>query len=243
MKLETGIILTGGTGSRLAPLNSLFNKHLIPVYNKFIVDYPLETLKNIGIKKLTVVLGGLHFSQIVSHIKDGNHLGMFVNYVYQDKPAGIAQAINLCKNIVKDDKFVVILGDNIYENEINFIDNDSAQIVLHKHPELYRFGVASYLEDKLVSIVEKPKLIDDCYDNYAITGCYLFDQDFFKYFDLLSPSARGEYEIVDIIKLYAESDKLGRIFVNGLWSDTGTHQSINYVNNFFYKKFFKSSRD
>ena len=236
MKINTGIILTGGTGSRLAPLNSLFNKHLIPVYNKFIVDYPLETLRESGVTKLTVVLGGTNFSQVVSHIKDGNHLGMSVNYVYQDKPMGIAQAINMCEPFI-DGKFITILGDNIFENPVNFIDsNKSAQIVLHKHPELTRFGVAQYKNNKLINIAEKPKIIDTNFDNYAITGCYLFDRQFFQFFNNLQPSSRGEYEITDIIKSYADKEDLDSTHVNGMWSDAGTHESINYVNNFFYNK-------
>src|SRR5271166_1645690 len=121
MRIGSGIILAGGTGSRLAPLNSLFNKHLVPVYNKFIIDYPLETLRKLGVKNLTVVLGGQHYSQVVSHIKDGQHLGMSVNYIYQNQPVGIAQAINLCRPFVEHkDNFVTILGDNIFENPIMF---------------------------------------------------------------------------------------------------------------------------
>jgi glucose-1-phosphate thymidylyltransferase len=236
MKIKSGIILTGGTGSRLAPLNSLFNKHLVPIYNKFIVDYPLNTLKDIGVTNLTVVLGGAHFSQVVSHIQDGSHLGMTVNYVYQNKPMGIAQAINMCEPFIKD-KFVTILGDNIFEKQINFVDSDkSAQIVLHKHPELHRFGVATYHNGSLINIAEKPRIIDTNYENFAITGCYLFDEKFFNFFRQLRPSDRGEYEITDIIKLYAAQGDLDRTHVDGMWSDAGTHESINYVNNFFYNK-------
>lgn len=237
MKVISGIILTGGTGSRLAPLNSLFNKHLIPVYNKFIVDYPLDTLRSIGITNLTVVLGGANFSQIVSHIKDGSSIGMSVNYVYQDKPSGIAQAINMCEPFINTDKFVAILGDNIYENPVNFIDSSkSSQMVLHKHKELHRFGVATYEENKLIGIIEKPRVIDEKYNNYAITGCYLFDRQFFKFFQKLRPSDRGEYEITDILRMYAAEGNLDRTFVSGMWSDAGTHESINFVNNFFYNK-------
>lgn len=235
-KVKTGIILTGGTGSRLAPLNSLFNKHLVPVYNKFIVDYPLSTLKDIGVTNLTVVLGGTHFSQVVSHIQDGSNLGMSVNYVYQSKPMGIAQAINMCEPFIKGE-FVTILGDNIFENPVEFVDSEkSAQIVLHKHPELNRFGVATYENGKLIGIVEKPRVIDTMYENYAITGCYLFDEQFFKFFRQLRPSERNEYEITDIIRLYAAEGNLDRTFVDGMWSDAGTHESINFVNNFFYNR-------
>lgn len=241
MRINSGIILAGGTGSRLAPLNSLFNKHLVPVYNKFIIDYPLATLQDIGVKDVTVVLGGQHFDQVVSHIKDGQHLGMKVNYIYQDKPIGIAQAINLCQPFVEHkDNFVTILGDNIFEKPIKFKNsNKAAQIVLDKHQELNRFGVASLSKDadhELVKIEEKPQILNDDFYNYAITGCYLFDKQFFKFFPLLKPSVRGEYEITDIIRMYSEQDDLDYTFHLGMWSDAGTHESINFVNNFFYNK-------
>lgn len=239
MRIGSGIILAGGTGSRLAPLNSLFNKHLVPVYNKFIIDYPLETLRKLGVKNLTVILGGQHYQQVVEHIKDGLHLGMSVNYVYQNKPVGIAQAINLCRPFVEHkDNFVTILGDNIFENGIQFNEETDAkaQIVLHKHQNLQRFGVASLADNKLVKIVEKPKELDPQYDNYAVAGCYLFDSQFFKFFTHLQPSGRGEYEITDIIRMYNENEDLSFGFVDGMWSDAGTHESINFVNNYFYNK-------
>lgn len=239
MQVKSGIILAGGTGSRLAPLNNLLNKHMVPVYNKFIIDYPLDTLKNMGVTNVTVVLGGSHFSQVVSHVKDGSQLGMSVNYVYQDKPSGIAQAISLCERYVtQEDNFVTILGDNIFENPIKLNPSSmtGAQVVLHKHPDLHRFGVAGIRDNKIIRIEEKPKVIDSAFDNYAITGCYVFDHEFFEYFSYAQPSARGEYEITDIINSYNRENDLGYIFVNGMWSDAGTHESINFVNNYFYKK-------
>lgn len=239
MTIKSGIVLAGGTGSRLAPLNSMFNKHMVPVYNKFIIDYPLETLKNMGVENATVVLGGNHFSQVVSHLRDGGHLGMHINYVYQDKPAGIAQAINLCERFVsQDNQFAVVLGDNIFENKIQLNEkvDTGAQIVLHKHNELHRFGVATVHNDKVIKLEEKPKIIDSSQENYAITGCYIFDREFFKYFSRLQPSPRGEYEITDIINSYNKDNDLSYTFVDGMWSDAGTHESINFVNNFFYHK-------
>lgn len=243
MLIKSGIILAGGTGSRLAPLNSLFNKHMVPVYNKFIIDYPLDTLKNLGVKNVTVVLGGNHFSQVVSHIKDGHHLGMQVNYVYQDKPIGIAQAINLCERFVsRDDHFVTVLGDNIFENPIK-VDTvpTGCKVVLHKHPELHRFGVASLRDYKIHKLQEKPKVLDTSYENYAVTGCYVFDREFFRYFSQLKLSDRGEYEITDVINSYNKDNDLGYVFVDGMWSDAGTHESINFVNNFFYQKFHRQT--
>lgn len=239
MRINSGIILAGGTGSRLAPLNNLFNKHMVPVYNKFIIDYPLDTLKNMGVQNVTVVLGGAHFSQVVSHVKDGAHLGMTVNYVYQDKPIGIAQAINLCERFVaRDDHFVTVLGDNIFENpiRINSQCGTGAQVVLAEHPELHRFGVASLRNGKIIRLEEKPKELDPNSEQFAVTGCYIFDKEFFRYFSNLKPSARGEYEITDIIAMYNRDNDLGYSYVDGMWSDAGTHESINFVNNYFYQK-------
>lgn len=239
MNIKSGIILAGGTGSRLFPLNNLFNKHMIPVYNKFIIDYPLNTLKNIGVTHVTVVLGGLHFSQVVSHVADGSKFDMQVNYVYQDKPSGIAQAINLCKKfVINEEHFVTILGDNIFEEPIliNKGCDKGGQVVLASHEELSRFGVATLNDDKIVRIEEKPRQLDSKHPQYAISGCYFFNEKFFQYFTDLKPSARGEYEITDIIRKYNENDDLGFSYANGMWSDAGTHESINFVNNYFYKK-------
>jgi glucose-1-phosphate thymidylyltransferase len=247
--MKNGIILAGGTGSRLFPLTHVVNKHLLGVNGKFILDYPINTLKQMGVENLTVVLGGNHFSQIVDHLKDGSSVGMKINYVYQGEAKGIAHAINLCEPYVDfGSQFAVILGDNIFENPINFFWDDDesgtegygkehAEIVLHRHPELNRFGVATVDQSrKIIKIEEKPKVIDVNNDNYAITGCYLFNRRFFEYFRYIRPSARGEYEITDILQAYHNDKTLHFKFTDGLWSDAGTHESIAYVNDYFYKK-------
>jgi len=246
--IKNAIILAGGTGSRLFPLTHVVNKHLIDVNGKFIIDYPINTLKQMGVENLTVVLGGNHFSQVVDHLKDGSSVGMNINYVYQGKASGIAQAINLCKRYVQDDNnFSVILGDNIYGNPIFWNEDylDKAQIVLWDVPDLQRFGVAStdILTDEIIKIEEKPTVLDTKYNNFAITGCYLFDHRFFDYFRHLKPSARGEFEIVDIIKEYHHNGALhptwsSNHMVKGgvFWSDAGTHESIAKCNQYFYDK-------
>lgn len=248
--MKNGIILAGGTGSRLFPLTHVVNKHLLGVNGKFIIDYPLNTLKQMGCENVTVVLGGNHFSQVVDHLRDGSNHGMKFNYVYQGAASGIAQAVNLCQRYVADEEqFAVILGDNIYENPVNFFWDDHrynngdydgkeyAEIVLHRHPELNRFGVATVNQSRqIINIEEKPKVIDINNDNYAITGCYLFNQKFFNYFRALKPSTRGEFEITDILHAYHEDKKLHYTFTSGLWSDAGTHESIAYVNDYFHSK-------
>lgn len=239
--IKNAIILAGGTGSRLFPLTHVVNKHLLPVNGKFIIDYPLDTLKGMGVENCTVVLGGHHFSQVVDHLKDGSSHGMRFNYVYQGEAKGIAQAINLCQRFVStkdvDEPFVVILGDNIYSEPIVWHTNyNKTQIVLYEHAELNRFGVATIDDfNKIIKIEEKPKILDYNYEQFAITGCYLFNQKFFKHFESLRPSARGEYEITDILQAYYEDRKLDYTWAEGFWSDAGTHESIAYCNNYFSK--------
>lgn len=236
--MKNGIILAGGTGSRLFPLTHVINKHLLGIDGQFIIDYPINTLKQMGVENVTVILGGAHFSQVVGYLQDGSRYGMNFNYVYQGEPKGIAHAINLCKRHVSDqDEFSVILGDNIYENPVKWsADCGNAQIVLHKHQELNRFGVASLNSGKIVNIQEKPQSINYDYDNYAITGCYLFTREYFDFFEKMKPSARGEYEITDIINSYNNASILDWTSVDGLWSDAGTHESISFVNDYFYNK-------
>lgn len=242
--IKNGIILAGGTGSRLFPLTHVVNKHLLGINGKFIIDYPINTLKEMGVENLTVVLGGNHFSQVVDHLKDGSAIGMNINYVYQGEAKGIAQAINLCQRHVTtkvpDESFAVILGDNIYSAPVSWhpLFLNKAQIVLYAHKELNRFGVASveYSANKLIKIEEKPKVLEPEYDQFAITGCYLFDQRFFKYFESVKTSARGEYEITDIMLSYHRDDALYYTWAGGFWSDAGTHESIAHCNQYFYEQ-------
>lgn len=234
--VEHGIILSGGLGTRLAPLTNYYNKQMIPLYKRFIIDYPIDTLKSMGVKNLTVILGGEHFNQIISHLKDGDDIGLNINYIFQKKPAGIAQAINLAKDLMGNNKFAVSLGDNFFENPISLKNSNKAQIMLYKHQELNRFGVASLKDNEIIKIEEKPKVIDNNFDNYAITGCYVFDSMFFEYFKSLKPSHRNEFEIVDIIQHYLDDNNLDYTMIDGLWSDAGTHDAINYLNNYLYLK-------
>lgn len=241
--MKNGIILAGGTGSRLRPLTQVVNKHLLGVSGKFVIDYPINTLKNMGCEDVTVILGGEHYAQVVAYLGDGSRYGLNLNYVYQVEPKGIAHAINLCKRFVTDDSdFSVILGDNVFENNIkwnnpNWKTNPRAQIVLSDHKEISRFGVCSFDQDgKIIKIEEKPKIIDSTLNNKAITGCYLFTAEYFEYYKKLVPSARGEYEITDIIRMYLEDNNLSWTELDGLWSDVGTHESIAFVNNYFYSK-------
>lgn len=231
-----GVILAGGTGSRLYPLTHTFNKHLLSVHNKFIIDYPLQSLKELGCTDVTVILGGSNYSQIVSYIKDGEKFSFNINYIFQKEPLGIAHGINLCKNILKnEDKFITILGDNVFDKPIQFLC-EKPQIILSPHFHLNKFGVCSLDSKKIVKIEEKPAILDSRYENYAITGCYLFDGNFFDYFNKLTISKRNEYEIAEIINFYHKDNNLNYSIYDSMWSDAGTFESINYLNNYFFNK-------
>jgi len=237
--IKQGIILAGGEGTRLAPYTTFVNKGLVGINGKFIIDYSLDTLRKLGVKDLVVTLGGSNFSQIVSYIKDGKALGFdSCIYVYQSKPEGISQAINLCANVINQEQFFVILGDNIFDSDIQFNDTEQyhAQVVLSRHKELERFGVASIKDNCIEKIIEKPKTLETGYDHYAITGLYLFDHKFFSYFKLTNKSDRGEFEITDVIKLYQSRGELGYTIIDGLWADAGTHKAIKDLSDYFGSK-------
>lgn len=232
-----GILLAGGTGSRLRPLTQVVNKHLLGVDGKFIIDYPINTLRGMGIQDVTVILGGDHFSQVVGYLQDGSRYNLNINYVYQGEAKGIAHAISLCERMTRDSDFTVILGDNVYEEPLHWQGNLGSQIALSSHPEIQRFGVAALNSTGVICYVEeKPQFLNKNFEHLAITGCYRFTSQYFEYFKDLKPSARQEYEITDIIRKYHQDGNLSWIQVNGLWSDVGTHESISYVNNFFYNK-------
>jgi glucose-1-phosphate thymidylyltransferase len=242
MTSTQGIILTGGLGTRMAPHSTYFNKGLYPINNKFVIDYSLETLKDCGVKDLIVILGGSHFSQIVDLLKDGKDYNFnSIVYVYQNKPSGISQAINLCKDLITSDNFTVILGDNVFEQKITFNSDEqyAAQVVLTKHKELQRFGVLSVKNNKIVKLEEKPLTLDPSVSQYAITGLYRFDREYFNFFKHTKPSARGEYEIVDIIRMYQEEGSLGWIETKKLWADCGTHDAARNISNYFNNKNLK----
>lgn len=242
--MKYGILLAGGTGSRLQPFTNYVSKHLLNVNAKPIIEYPIYTLKNMGVENLTIVVGSSFSGQILDYVQDGSRYEMNITYSYQPSPKGIAHAVNLCRRqMAGAGKFAVCLGDNIFEkpviwqNEYDYYDWNppKAEIVLNKHPELNRFGVASIKDGEIHKIEEKPSQLDNSFDNYAITGCYAFTEEFFEYFEMIKPSPRGEFEICDIINLYHIYNKLDWTVIDGLWSDVGTHKSIAYVNDYFFQ--------
>lgn len=229
--INNGILLAGGSGTRLKPLTNFSNKHMIPIHNKFIIDYSLQTLIDLGCKEITVVLGGEFFQQVIQYLRSGANWGVKFNYILQDSPLGIAHAISLCQPYVKDN-FAVVLGDNIFSDKL--VCSGGPEIFLTKKRDMNRFGVASIRNGKIEKIEEKPIILDENFDNYVITGCYVFDQTFFEYFKSLVPSSRGEFEVVEIIKKYEQDGKLRYSVYESLWSDAGVFDTINQLNNYFY---------
>lgn len=220
-----GIILAGGTGSRLLPLTKVTNKHLLPVYNKPMIYYPLQTLIDMGIKEIMIVSGPGHAGHFLELLSSGKDFGVQISYVIQEEAGGIAQALGLAEDFADDHPVTVILGDNIYEDSFNIDDYEGGAVnFLKKVHDPERFGVAELDSDNnVVSIEEKPSSPKS---NYAVTGLYVYDNEVFDIIKTLKPSGRGELEITDVNNHYLSEGKLKAKFVNGFWSDAGTFDSL-----------------
>ena len=237
-----GVILAGGTGSRLSPLTKVTNKHLLPVYNEPMIYKVIKTLTNSGIKDITIVLGGESVGDFVRLLGDGNEFDANINYIYQQQAGGIAEAISLTEKIVKGHKVAVILGDNIFEDtfrsEIKLFENSNdfqCKLFLKEVNDPERFGVAELNEDNTIKLIEeKPK---NPKSNYAVTGLYLYNEkvfDVIRYVvDKMGYSKRGELEITDVNNYYVKNFKTKVILIDGFWSDAGTLDTLikssNYI--------------
>lgn len=223
-----GIILAGGTGSRLYPLTKVTNKHLLPVYKKPMILYPIETLKSLGIKEITLVSGGEHIADFMRFFGSGLGFGIRITYRVQDGPKGIAHALLQAEESVKqDEKLAVILGDNIFEKvEVpkEAFSDKNAYIFAKETKDPERFGVIKLNEKKeIINIIEKPK---EPPSNFAVTGLYIYPNDVFDFIKTLKPSQRGELEITEVNNWYIKQARLKAIFLDGFWSDAGTFDSL-----------------
>ncbi|MBU2524520.1 NTP transferase domain-containing protein [Patescibacteria group bacterium] len=236
-----GIILAGGFGNRLKPLTEITNKHLLPVYNKPMIFYPLETLLSAGIKEVLVVIGPEYAGGFYSLLGNGSRFGCNITYKCQEDALGIAHALNLASDFVGRDTMAVILGDNIYEenlaSEISSFKN-GAKIFLRETEDARRFGVAEIdkRNNRVISIEEKPAVPKS---NYAVTGLYLYDNQVFDYISQLRPSDRGELEITDVNNKYIQTGQLAAALLKGDWTDAGTFESLHHANNVARNKHFK----
>ena len=230
-----GVILHGGHGTRLRPLTHTGPKQLIPVANKPISQYVLEDLRDSGIHNIAIILGEVLPEKVKQYYKNGERFGVNITYIQQDKPAGIAHAVGLAENFIKDSSFVVYLGDNLLKGGISkFVEefqqqNYDAMILLCKVENPQQFGVAQFNENgKLVKLIEKPK---EPPSNYALTGIYFLTPIIFKMIRQLKPSWRGELEITEALQLLIDNGyDVGYRFVEGWWKDTGTVEDIIEAN-------------
>lgn len=231
-----GIILAGGTGSRLFPLTKVTNKHLLPVGNKPMIYYPIEKLTGAGIDEILIVTGTEHMGDVVNLLGSGKDFGCRFTYKVQDEAGGIAQALGLAENFVGDDSMVVILGDNIFEatleSALKNYPGSGGQILLQKVDDPERFGVAELSGDKIVGIEEKP---EQPKSKYAVTGIYMFDSGVFELIKTLKPSERGELEITDVNNHYIKTGSMRYSILEGWWTDAGTHESYKIANRLAHK--------
>ena len=224
MKIR-GVILEGGAGTRLYPMTKIFNKSLLPVYDKPMIFYPIKTLKDIGCKEIMIISGREHSGQIMSQLGSGVDFGLEFTYRIQEKPGGIAHALSLAKDFCNGDSVAVCLGDNIFEDKIDISDYDGtgAYIFLKSVPDPQRFGVAEVAGDSVVNIVEKP---DNPVSDLCTTGLYIYDTYVWNIIKQLKPSGRGELEITDVNNWYVKNGLMKFKTLKGFWSDAGTPESL-----------------
>jgi glucose-1-phosphate thymidylyltransferase len=230
-----GIVLAGGLGSRLNPLTKVTNKHLLPIFDKPMIYYPIQTLVNAGIQDILVVTGGKNAGEFLRLLGNGKDFGLkHVNYTYQEGEGGIAQALGLAEFFADGEPICVILGDNIIEGNVCRAANDfckqgkGAKIILKQVTDADRFGVAEVKGDRIVGIEEKPKRPKS---DLAVIGIYFYDGSVFEKIKRLKPSGRGELEITDVNNFYIEEGSLTYDKLEGWWTDAGTFESLLRANN------------
>lgn len=224
-----GVILAGGSGSRLLPLTSSINKHLLPVGRKPMIFWPLEKMLSAGIKEIIIVTGVEHAGSIINCLGSGSSFGCSINYAVQDETGGIAQALGLTSNFLNTEDMCVILGDNMFEESLeDHIEaykksKKEAFVILKEVPDPERFGVANLVDGKIIGIEEKPQKPKS---KYAVTGIYFYPPNVYAIIPTLKPSGRGELEISDVNNYYLKNRSLGYTIMDGFWSDAGTHESL-----------------
>jgi len=240
MVMVKGVILAGGQGTRLRPFTHVINKHLLPVYDKPLIYYPLLAMKDAGITEVLLTSNREALPSFKKLLGNGSAFGMRISYAAQDGPKGIAHALGLAEKFAGDSKIAVMLGDNIFTNHeqikkgvAEFTKGKGARLFLKEVPDPERFGVAYVRRAKITSIVEKPKRPRS---NLAVTGLYLYDSDVFKVVKTLKPSNRGELEITDVNNYYVKKRLAAYEIVQGEWIDAGTFDSLVHASVLMLKK-------
>jgi glucose-1-phosphate thymidylyltransferase len=225
-----GIVLAGGTGSRLFPLTKITNKHLLHIYDRPMIYYPIQTLVDAGIRDILIVTGGRNSGDFLRLLGNGKHFGLaHINYTYQEGEGGIADALALAEHFADGQKICVVLGDNIIEKDIRAAadqfrnQRQGAHILLKRVTDAERFGVAEVSGGRVVGIEEKPR---NPKSDYAVTGIYMYDPSVFDKIKTLVPSSRGELEITDVNNAYIHEGTMTFSFLEGWWTDAGTFDSL-----------------
>lgn len=233
-----GIVLAGGTGSRLFPLTKVTNKHLLPVGNKPMIFHPIEKLIEAGITDILIVTGVEHMGDVVGLLGSGKDYACDFTYRVQDRAGGIAEALGLARQFAANDKMVVILGDNIFEDSLKpFVkkykdQKKGARLIIKKVPDPQRYGVAVLKGSQVIQIEEKPKKPKS---NLAVTGIYFYDHQVFDFIDQCNPSKRGELEITDVNNFYIKNSCCCFDEFKGWWTDAGTFSSLHKANKLLYQ--------
>ncbi len=235
-----GIILAGGNGTRLLPCTRVTNKHLLPVYDKPMIYYPIETLVSGGIDEILIITGGNSPGDFLKLLKNGKELGLKeINYAYQEGAGGIADALSLAEDFADKEKIVVILGDNIIDDNIKKYVADferqekGAKLFLKEIGDPERFGVAEIKNGKVIGIEEKPR---NPKSNFAVTGIYMYDKQVFEVIKTLKPSERGELEVTDVNNFYVNQGAATYEILQGYWSDAGKFESLFLASEFIRNK-------
>jgi glucose-1-phosphate thymidylyltransferase len=230
-----GVVLAGGLGTRLSPLTRVTNKHLLPVYDRPMIFYPIETLVHAGIREILIVTGGQNAGDFLRLLSNGKDFGLrHLNYTYQEGEGGIAEALRLAEHFAQNDKICVILGDNIIEGNIlearERFDRQErgAHLLLKQVPDPERFGCPEIVDGRIARIEEKPKRPKS---PFAVTGIYFYDSTVFAKAATLERSARGELEITDVNNLYLAEGTLSFSLLEGWWTDAGTFASLRRATN------------
>ena len=235
-----GVVLAGGTGSRLYPLTRVTNKHLLPVYDKPMIYYPLQTLVDAGIDDILIVTGGNSAGDFLRLLRNGKDFGLRrLNFAYQEGESGIADALRLAESFASEHSICVVLGDNIIEGGIREArqkfdrQQGGAKVLLKEVPDPERFGVPVFEGERIVKIEEKPKVPTS---SYAVTGIYFYDATVFDRIRTLRPSGRSEYEITDVNNSYLSEGRLTHDILDGWWTDAGTFESLWRAGNLVREK-------
>jgi glucose-1-phosphate thymidylyltransferase len=235
-----GVVLAGGVGSRLYPLTRVTNKHLLPVYDRPMIFYPLQTLVNAGIREIVIVTGGNSAGDFLRLLRNGKDFGINrLNFGYQEGEGGIANALAQAEEFVKDESICVILGDNLLGSDIGFAreaferQRAGARILLKEVSDPERFGVPKFDNGRIVRIEEKPARPPS---PYAVIGVYFYDRTVFDRIRTLTPSARGEYEITDVNNSYLKEGLLSHNVIDDWWTDAGTFESLWHASNLVREK-------